>query len=881
MPLRQKKREALLLKLRAVAGNQVHEEKGQVVVEDRQGRATLLHYSEKNLLAALTKPSGVQLRFEYDADDRVSKVAFPGDESIALTYANDVPTQISLNGAAIHLGYDAKSRLNEVIYPDQKSVRFQYNELNQVTAVTNRVRATQTYRSLIEAGRLVHQMTDPLGRTTSLQMDTRGGLEKIVFPDQSTCEVRYDEVLDAEIVKLRNGTERITYLDGPYPYRVEWEDGTFQEITLNEGHLVESLENQAGTLAYAYDDQQRLLNESFQERKVAYAYEAEYLQRMVYPGGLEVAYAYDEDDRLLSIAVAGQTVRYAYAPNGTVAEIHYPNGLTEYQANQVLGGLQAATLATQSGEVVAQQSYAYDQLSRVVRCQQYSSYAGARNWEFGYDEEGRLTEATEATTGHEERFRYDPKGNLVQAGEWRVEAGPMDEVRSIGNRAVAYDRSGNVKGFADDEGRSLQLSYADDGTLKFASVNGVTWEYWYDGLGRRVGKSNGQETYAFGWAGEKLVHEEYRAGNTVTVREYIYADGDTPIGFREGGQLYWMQRDVRSAITEVYDPAGNLVWQARYSAFGKADVTTAAVRQPWRLAGQYHDEETGLHYNLARYYSPFLRAFLSLDPQWLKFEATNYSYAANDPYNRVDRNGKLPVLLVAVGVGAVVGAVVGAITTEGPWYRGALHGAIVGGAGSLGLALGAASSPIVALGGLVGFTGWGEVGASILDNVLDKRDICIPCALKAGVNAAAWAAVLGTAGAVIGKVIAPVAKRLLPRLAKSIPDVISKRLPKPPLRLAYEFEVKLLKRTANKMKKSGHSSEEIARKLHAERRALGVKYKDATPTELREEIYKRNLEKYGDELGPTIEYLRGKGKSWDEIIEKACTPGGEDLKFRK
>ena len=42
-------------------------------------------------------------------------------------------------------------------------------------------------------------------------------------------------------------------------------------------------------------------------------------------------------------------------------------------------------------------------------------------------------------------------------------------------------------------------------------------------------------------------------------------------------------------------------------------------------------------------------------------------------------------------------------------------------------------------------------------------------------------------------------------------------------------------------------------------------------------IYARNIEKYGDKLGPTVDWLRAKGKSWEQIIESAGRSGGEDL----
>lgn len=93
--------------------------------------------------------------------------------------------------------------------------------------------------------------------------------------------------------------------------------------------------------------------------------------------------------------------------------------------------------------------------------------------------------------------------------------------------------------------------------------------------------------------------------------------------------------------------------------------------------------------------------------------------------------------------------------------------------------------------------------------------------------------------------------------------------------MKYENEVRLLKEKAKKLKEEGKTSEEIARILHSDRREIGLKYKDLTPPELREKIYKMNMKEYGDPLGPSIDYLRNvKGKTWDQITESAGNPGG-------
>jgi hypothetical protein len=96
---------------------------------------------------------------------------------------------------------------------------------------------------------------------------------------------------------------------------------------------------------------------------------------------------------------------------------------------------------------------------------------------------------------------------------------------------------------------------------------------------------------------------------------------------------------------------------------------------------------------------------------------------------------------------------------------------------------------------------------------------------------------------------------------------------KPALRLAYEAEVEALTQLRESLIDQGKDEETIARQLHATRREIGVKYKDLTPLQTRSAIYERNYNLYGDKLGPSIDWLRGKGKTWNEIAESASDPG--------
>jgi hypothetical protein len=100
---------------------------------------------------------------------------------------------------------------------------------------------------------------------------------------------------------------------------------------------------------------------------------------------------------------------------------------------------------------------------------------------------------------------------------------------------------------------------------------------------------------------------------------------------------------------------------------------------------------------------------------------------------------------------------------------------------------------------------------------------------------------------------------------------------KPMLRLDYEDEVRQLVALRDAARGAGSSAEATARLLHEQRRIIGMEYKLRTPEELRDVIYGRNLRVHGDELGPSIDFLRGKGKSWESIIQSSINPGGKDL----
>ena len=108
--------------------------------------------------------------------------------------------------------------------------------------------------------------------------------------------------------------------------------------------------------------------------------------------------------------------------------------------------------------------------------------------------------------------------------------------------------------------------------------------------------------------------------------------------------LAWYQCDHLGTPQELIDPTGQIAWSAQYKAWGEVKEQRSEWAQhqgltnPIRFQGQYHDHETGLHYNRYRYYDPRVGRFVSKDPISYAGGLNLYAYAPN-PVGWVDALG--------------------------------------------------------------------------------------------------------------------------------------------------------------------------------------------------------------------------------------------------
>ena len=200
-----------------------------------------------------------------------------------------------------------------------------------------------------------------------------------------------------------------------------------------------------------------------------------------------------------------------------------------------------------------------------------------------------------------------------------------------------------------------QLVEVRDGTREVA-------RYRYDAQGRRIAKNVAGDAGAsrrFIYDGMQLVGEAGADGRVI--RHYVYL-GQRPVAwvvpartllarvreFLTGPQIVYLHTDHRGAVTAATAADRHVLWQ-------QAPAPGAAGRfeQPLRMAGQYADAETGLSYNMARYYDPRSAAFISPDPAGLAAGSLDlYAYAGGDLLNYFDADGWARLTYYAITAGA-------------------------------------------------------------------------------------------------------------------------------------------------------------------------------------------------------------------------------------
>ena len=421
--------------------------------------------------------------------------------------------------------------------------------------------------------------------------------------------------------------------------------------------------NQHSSVELAYDELDRLIGETTvhngQSATVGYRYDPLGNRiRTILPDGRHIDYLYYGSGHLHQISLDGEVVsdierdklhREIQRTQGSISSLYDydPMGRLKSQRTVWSGTQTPRGKQNPLAGGAVNRRYAYDKAGNLI--QSADQRSGVLN--YVYDKIGRIQEARNSQTGRSETFAFDPAHNILSDKAAEGKGGNL----SSGNRLkeyngieYTYDALGNLIYRQLPDGENQYYQYDLENQLVRAEIkkpvgNTEIWTYAYDPFGRRLSKER-QDKLAwtgtdpkrthFVWDGSRLL-QEYTYKGSYT---YLYTDQDSyePLAqvfdnAKDGKQyLAYFHNDQIGIPREMTDINGNLLWYGEYTAWGrlkKDERIYKNAHQPFRLQNQYFDEETGLHYNLMRYYEPEAGRFVNQDPIGLWGGANLYQFA--------------------------------------------------------------------------------------------------------------------------------------------------------------------------------------------------------------------------------------------------------------
>ncbi len=123
----------------------------------------------------------------------------------------------------------------------------------------------------------------------------------------------------------------------------------------------------------------------------------------------------------------------------------------------------------------------------------------------------------------------------------------------------------------------------------------------------------------------------------------------------------FFHNDMLGSPVLATDSTGKVLGRENYSPFGERQIKDpAASGNTLWFTGKPQNESSGLSYFGARYYSPELGQFMSVDPvapiTGNIHHFNRYAYANNNPSKYIDPDGQLPILVpIAIAVVAEIG----------------------------------------------------------------------------------------------------------------------------------------------------------------------------------------------------------------------------------
>lgn len=647
-----------------------HDARGNLIeIQYPTGVTYKLSYDDRGRLCAIEGPEGRVVRYEYD--DRHNVIAETDARGARTTFEYDaLGRPVSMTdalGRVTRLAYDRLGRPIEIHRPDGTVTRQAYDAQGNVTRITDAL-GQVTAMEYAGTGKLT-RVTQPDGHTWSFRYTSTERLREIENPRGEVYAFTYD--VAGRVIEERTFDGRVLkyeYSKAGNLARIDYPDGSFRSFNHDRLGNVVFEQSTDGIATYLRDALGRLVTAVVEEgeRKIVTMFERDKFGRIVTErqGDKALRFEYDAlGRRTKRVLPNGATTKYVYDPLDALIAVEHDGYRMEIERDvlgrEVWRGRPDEQVSIQSG---------YDAMDRLIEQRVSASAPGAeitkglveRKW--SYDALGRVTRIEDGRWGAatyrydrmdqllevqrgslREVFAYDAAGSLrkmldgleAQAGSPAWEVAPGDLLKQTGKAKYTYDKRGRrlVKldlGARSEGAEAAATEYAWDCRDRLREVrrpDGTRVRFSYDAFGRRVrkevvpaGGETAERTVQFVWDGDELAADMDLAGG---VRVFVHHPGTfVPLLQAEQGQVFAVISDHLGMPKELVDSNGRVAWSAAHSVWGWVvevwrDPAVQHVRpvvSPFRLLGQYADEETGLCYTRFRYFDPEVGRWCSSDP---------------------------------------------------------------------------------------------------------------------------------------------------------------------------------------------------------------------------------------------------------------------------
>lgn len=566
------------------------------LVEDRTGRAWRYIHDLRGKLVTRIDPDGLHIEFEYDK--RGNLIAFK-----------------NRLGGVSQYRYGGLNKIVQTVDAGGNSVRYEYEPIRE---------------------RLV-RVVNERGETLVIDLDLLSRPVSVIGFDGAVTRFDYDA--GGRRTRMRLADESmITYAYDAANRLIEWcgSDGSFARYVYDlAGMLIEAV-NEDGRIRRYHNKAGYLELEDQNGIVVQYGYDylGQRLWRINDVTQRAVRYTYDDLGRLTKISDdLGMRQTFIYDRLSRLIRRDFSGGAFEQYEYNIHGKVSLHTVVDGGGQCLCRRTYSYDAVGSIKEVRNLEGDTTA----YDYTANQQLDAARENDVVSE-KFEYDATGNLRYSSSLgTLEYAPGNRLLEAGSLEYVYNAAGRLSEVRGG-GQNRALSYDAAGRLRSVqSGNGSTIRYSYDALGRRTIKNVDGATTRFVWDEMTLMLEK---ADVSPVTEYAFVPGFFfPLTQWNGEAHYHYVLHPAGLPLEMLDGRGDLAWRGAYSTFGALISATAnGARNPLRLQGQYEDAETGLHYNLYRYYDPLTSRYITPDPFGLLGSLNTYEYGLN-PLNWMDPFG--------------------------------------------------------------------------------------------------------------------------------------------------------------------------------------------------------------------------------------------------